>query len=84
MLSEEYSCSDYPCLHVVVDYKRKVYAVFMETSDGDIIYVPVVKIKDAYEKIKELEKKHFREAKDNEVDELAAEKLGALAIEEEE
>ncbi len=78
-----YECEDPPCLHVVVDFSRKYFAVFLETSDGDIIYVPFEKIEKAYTTAKKLLSSRFREATGSEIDDLAYEKLGAAPYEEE-
>ncbi len=77
-----YECADPPCLHVVVDYPRKRLAVFLETSDGDIIYVPLGKLMEACRAASELTKRRFREAKGDEIDELAERYLGAVKLEE--
>jgi hypothetical protein len=82
-MSESYECKSPPCLHVVVDYRRKRFAVFLETGDGDIIYVPADRVEEAYRRIVELRSRRFREAKGDEVDEIASEILGALPVEEE-
>lgn len=80
---EAYECREPPCLHVVVDYRRKRFAVFLETADGDLIYVPAERVREAYARIAELERRRFREASGDEVDEIAADILGALPVEEE-
>lgn len=77
-----YVCEEPPCLHVVVDYSGKKLAVFLETGDGDIVYVPLEKLLRACERAKELLASRFREAKGREIDELAYEKLDALPLEE--
>ncbi|HDJ83545.1 MAG TPA: hypothetical protein ENG44_00940 [Desulfurococcaceae archaeon] len=83
-MDNEYVCKEYPCIHVVVDYSKKIYALFLETSDGDIIHIPVYEVKRALEKVEELSKARFREACGDEIDWLAEERLGALRVEEEE
>lgn len=82
VLGQEYECKKYPCIHVVVDYSKKIYALFLETSDGDIIHVPASEVIVAADKVLELSKARFREARGDEVDWLAEEKLGAMRIEE--
>ena len=77
-----YECEDPPCLHVVVDYPRKRLAVFLETSDGDIIYVPLGKLVEACRVTGELTRRRFREATGDEIDELAEQYLGAVKLEE--
>ncbi len=82
-VAERYECEDPPCLHVVVDYSRKVFAVFLETAEGDIIYIPFDKLAEAYSKASSLVSKRFREARGRDVDYLAQEHLGAEPVEEE-
>jgi hypothetical protein len=82
-LGETYECKNPPCLHVVVDYRRKRFAVFLETSDGDLIYIPSDRVEEAYKRIIELRSRRFREAEGDEVDEIASDILGALPVEEE-
>ncbi len=81
-MSKEYVCRSYPCIHVVVDYSKKIYALFLETADGDIYYVPASTVLEAAGKVYELTRSRFREATGSEVDWLASEKLGAEKIEE--
>lgn len=82
VVEQEYECRRYPCIHVVVDYSKKIYALFLETSDGDIIHVPVDEVLAATNKVIELSKARFREARSSEIDWLAEEKLGATRVEE--
>lgn len=78
----EFRCENPPCLHVVVDWSRKLFAIFLETSERDYIYVPWSEVEKAYGRVSELIEKRFREAKGREVDFLAMEYLGAEPIEE--
>ena len=82
-MGETYECKSPPCLHVVVDYRRKRFAVFLETSAGDLIHVPSDRVEEAYRRIVELRSRRFREAEGDEVDEIASDILGALPVEEE-
>jgi hypothetical protein len=77
-------CDDPPCLHVIFDVRRKRYAVFLEDSEGTILYIPSNRIERAYNLLAELRSKHFKEAADIEIDDLARKYLGAEAVEEEE
>ncbi len=77
-----YECRDPPCLHVVIDYPGKRLAVFLETGDGDIIYVPLEKLMKACRAAGELTRRRFREAEGDEIDELAEQYLGAVKLEE--
>lgn len=80
---ERYECENPPCIHVVVDYPRRRLAVFLETGDDEIIHVPFDRLEEAYRRASELLRRRFREARGEEVDELAAEYLGAEPVEEE-
>ncbi len=82
MSGESYECENPPCIHVVVDYPRRRLAVFLETGDGEIIHIPFNRIEEAYKRASELLRRRFREASGDEVDELAAEYLGAEPLEE--
>ncbi|MCE4614804.1 MAG: hypothetical protein F7B60_04675 [Desulfurococcales archaeon] len=76
-------CDDPPCIHVIFDVRRKRYAVFLEDSEGTVLYIPTSKVERAYNLIVELKSKHFKEAVDIEIDELARKYLGAEIVEEE-
>ncbi len=83
MSGERYECEEPPCIHVVVDYPRRRLAVFLETGDGEIIHIPFSRLEEACRRASELLRRRFREASGDEVDELAAEYLGAEPLEEE-
>ncbi len=83
-LARSYECEEPPCLHVVVDYPRKLFAVFLETSDGEIVYIPLERLEKAYREATELARRHFREARGEEIDRLARDFLEAEPIEDEE
>ncbi len=70
-------CNNPPCIHVVFDPRKKIYAIFFEDSEGTIIWVEKEKIEKAYEELAELQKKHFKEASAQEIDGLAAKYLNA-------
>ncbi len=80
-MAEKYECSVYPCIHVVVDYRRKKFAAFIETADTGFYYIKASEILAAAEKINSLMRKHFREAVGDEIDEIAERKLGLERIE---
>lgn len=80
-MSEE-TCDNPPCLHVVSDEKKKNYAIFIEDSNGIILWIERDKLLEAYKKLMDLEKRGFKEATLEEVDELARIKLGAEREEE--
>ncbi len=78
-----YECSSYPCFHVVADHRHKKLAVYLELSDGDIIYIPLNEFIKAYETLSKYIKKHYSEAIGREIDYLASKFLGAEPLEEE-
>jgi len=82
MGSKNYVCEEPPCIHVVVDWRRKVFTVLFEDSLGNVIQVPSSKLTEACRKVEELLKKRIREATGDLIDELAKEFLGAELIEE--
>ncbi|MET1101529.1 MAG: hypothetical protein ABWW69_03500 [Pyrodictiaceae archaeon] len=73
-----YECEDPPCIHVAVSFSRKKFAVFLETSDGDLIYIPLEKLIRTCETITKLLSTRFREAKGDEIDMIAEEELNAI------
>ncbi len=79
--SSKYVCEDPPCLHVVVDWQSKKFAVFLEDAEESILYIPASKLLKACENVKELIRKHVAEAKGEEADPLAEKYLGAELIE---
>ena len=84
LASERYECSNPPCLHVVVDFSRRFFAVFLETSGGELVYIPLERLEKAYNTVRALLSARFREARGDEIDYLAYEKLGAVEVSEEE
>jgi len=77
-----YECREPPCIHVVVDYPRRLLAVFLETGDGEIIHIPLGRLLEACSEAGELARRRFREAQGAEIDRLAADYLGAEPLEE--
>ncbi len=84
LASSRYECRNPPCLHVVVDYRRKLFAIYLETSDGELIHIPFDRVEKAYQKASSLLSKRFREATGKDIDYLAQEYLEAEPIEFEE
>ncbi|MET1128866.1 MAG: hypothetical protein ABWW70_06070 [Thermoproteota archaeon] len=84
MSSESYECRRYPCIHVVVDYPRRKFALFLEMHDGELVHVPFEELERAYREASSLLAKRFREAEGEEVDAIASELLGAEPVEPEE
>jgi len=78
---ESYECSSPPCIHVVVDYPARRLAAFIETAEGEIIHVPIERLLAACRTASELLSSRFREARGEEVDELAEKYLGATPVE---
>ncbi len=72
---------NYPILHIVIDHRRKRYVVLLETSEGEFIYIPADKIKKVHDKLKELERKAYKEATGDQVDMIVEEALGLERIE---
>jgi len=83
LAQSRYECEEIPCIHVVLDPPRKRYAVFIEYEDGDYIHIDASKVLAAAKRIEELEKRRWREATRDEVDEIAERYLGAERLEEE-
>ncbi|BAN90739.1 hypothetical protein [Aeropyrum camini] len=85
-VEKSYRCDNPPCIHVVVDSRRKIFKIFLE--DYNLIApIPFERAIAACEDIKSLkslaENEGFREAVDEEVDMLARKYLGAEPFEEE-
>ncbi len=83
LATRRYECDDPPCIHVVFDVRRKRYGVFVEDSEGNILYIPASKVERAANRISELRSTHFKEAAGTEIDELARKYLGAELVAEE-
>ena len=71
-------------MHVVVDWRRKRFAVFVEDAEGSLLYVPSERVVAACDRVKELKGKRVREASGDEVNEIAEEYLNALEVVDEE
>ena len=78
-----YECEELPCIHVVIDPPRKRFAVFIEYEDGDYILIPAEKVVEAARRIEELRRRRWREASEEEADEIAEKYLGAEPMVEE-
>lgn len=76
-------CREPPCIHVVKDERKKIYAVFFEDSLGNVIWVESDKIRKSAEALEKVIMEGFREASGNEIDRLASRYLGASPAEEE-
>ncbi len=82
-MGSEYECVKPPCVHVVLDWRRKMFAVFVEDAEGSLLYVPSEELLAACEKVREAMSKKVREASGDEIDELAEEHLNAVEVVEE-
>jgi len=82
--SKIYECKSPPCIHIVVDRRRKLFKVFVE--DYDIIApLPIDALEEActmLETLEKLVKEGYREARGSEVDFLARKYLEAEPFEE--
>jgi len=77
-------CEEYPCIHVVIDNNSRLYAIFIEDWDGNVIPVKSFEIEKAYKELAKLRREGYREASEaSELDRLAREGLGAEPVEEE-
>ncbi|MEB3817037.1 MAG: hypothetical protein LRS46_03750 [Desulfurococcales archaeon] len=72
---EPYKCGNPPCLHVVLDRRRRIFKIFLEDYDGLVIPVPLQEIKRVCSRLRELS--GFREASGEEIDYLARKYLEA-------
>jgi hypothetical protein len=77
-----YYCSSPPCIHVVWDERRKIYAVFVEIDDENIFELDPDKLEIACRSLSEVKEKKYRRANLQETDFLATRYLGAKPVEE--
>ncbi len=75
-------CNQYPCIRIGVDHKYKKFAVFIETADGEYIYISADEILKACREIESLKHKHYVEASGEEIDEIAYNVFELLPVEE--
>ncbi len=80
--SEKYECENPPCIHVVVDNDKKVFAVFVEDWEGNILLIRSEEIVKAFNAISDALAKGFREADPQQADYLARKYLDAEPVEE--
>ncbi len=82
--SPKYKCEKPPCVHIVVDDRRKIFKVFIEDYD----YIMPIEISKIIKACKLIESdprlKRYREALDDEIDYLARRYLEAEPLTEEE
>ncbi len=74
---EKFTCKSYPCFHIVIDKRRKIFKIFLEDFDEYIIPIPFKEIERLVSFINEYGLEHMREAVDDEIDYLARKYLGA-------
>lgn len=82
MPMQSYECENPPCIHVVTDKDQRIFAVFVEDWDGNIIFVRAEDILKAADMIKQLIDDNYREAEASQVDYLARRYLNAEPVEE--
>ena len=82
--SSKYRCKKPPCVHVVIDDRRKIFKVFIEDYD----YIIPIEISKIIKTCKLIETdprlKRYREALEDEIDYLARRYLEAEPLTEEE
>ena len=78
--SGKYECSNPPCVHVVVDWPRRRFAVFVEDAEGSLLYIPADRVVKACRELDSLLRKRVREAKNDEIDDLADKYLNAIVF----
>lgn len=83
-----YKCEDFPCIHVVIDDRRKRFKVFIEDyvepiDEAYIIPVSASRLAEACEELDRILAEGYREAEGEEIDELARKYLGARVLGEE-
>ena len=78
---ETYVCREPPCIHVVVDDRSKRIAVFVEDSEGEIIWIRLDELLSACSRATSFTSKGYSEASEDEVDDVARKYLGAEPIE---
>ncbi len=82
MPMQSYECENPPCIHVVVDDAQRIFAVFVEDWEGNILLIRADEVVKAAERIKHLIDNEYREASPNQADYLARHYLNAEPIEE--
>ena len=82
MPMKSYECDAPPCVHVVVDEAQKIFAVFIEDWDGNILLIKAEEILKAANAIREVLSEGYKEAIPTQADYLARKYLNAEPIEE--
>jgi len=77
-----YSCVKPPCIHVVADDRRKIYAVFIEIDDKNIFELDPRILENACIRLREVKDRKYRRANLQETDFLAIRYLDAKPVEE--
>lgn len=72
-----FSCQNPPCIHVVRDERRKIFAVFIELDPENIYVVGAGELEKACRIMEDVKRDHLREARLEEIDYLATRYLGA-------
>jgi hypothetical protein len=82
-----YHCEYPPCIHVVVDERKRIFKVFVEHEYGDdtmVVSIPTEKLEKACRILSKVTREGLREASDLEIDDLARKYLNVTPYEEEE
>ena len=80
MTLSKYECSNPPCIHVVIEWPKKRFAIFVEDAEGSLLYVPADRVIKACNELEEIMKKRVREAAGDEIDDLADKYLNAIVF----
>lgn len=78
-----FTCEDPPCIHVVYDERRKIFAVFIEFDSENIYQLRAEELEKACQYMSEVRQARYREARFDETDYLATRYLGATPAAEE-
>jgi len=70
-------CEKLPCIRVVWDNRRRIYAVFIEVDNENIFELDPNMLERAYFLLSEVKSRRFRRANPQEVDYLAIKYLNA-------
>ncbi len=77
-----YFCAKPPCIHIVWDDRRKIYAVFVEIDDRNIFELDPDTLEKACRELQEVRGRKYRRANLQETDFLAIRYLRAKPVEE--
>ncbi len=72
-----YFCKNPPCIHIVRDSRRKIYAVFLEVDEENIFELDPDVFESTCRALERVKSRGFRRASSQEVDFLAIKYLNA-------